>query len=304
MGHGSYKASDWAKLKDSRGIKATSDASNIFTTSTFKDKYNPLFIDNRESCDSEDSPESTPVILAFDVTGSMGYLAAEIAKNSLNKTVLEIYDKKPVTNPHVMCGAFTSPGMKAPLQVTQFEADIRIVEQLLDLWVGFGGNKYSYDSLVWYFAAKHTKVDSYEKRGKKGFIFCIGDEICGGDLSCSEIRSVFGDEIFGSAYSLPQLLAMASKKYEVFHITTGNRCESSNKTWEQFMPGRVAPLKSEGISYLSEVIISIMQMTNGMDKNEILEQWDGEAKVYVENALGGIRQRLPGGKLRNIFFKK
>jgi hypothetical protein len=30
----------------------------------------------------------------LDVTGSMGYLSEEIAKNSLNKTMLEIYDKQ------------------------------------------------------------------------------------------------------------------------------------------------------------------------------------------------------------------
>ena len=148
MGRGSYKASDWAKLKDSRKISTSSNVEQIFSGNTVQDKYNPKFINMRESCDSEDSPLSTPIIIGFDVTGSMGYLAAEIAKNSLNKTITQLYEKQPVTNPHVMCAAVTEPIADDGLQVTQFEADIRVIEQLLDLKVCFGGNWYSYDSLV------------------------------------------------------------------------------------------------------------------------------------------------------------
>ena len=70
MGRGSYKASDWAKLRSSRGITSTSNASAIFTSKKAKDAYLPKFIDVRESRDSEDSPNSTPIILGFDVTGS------------------------------------------------------------------------------------------------------------------------------------------------------------------------------------------------------------------------------------------
>lgn len=72
MGYGSYKASDWAKLKNSRSISDDSNAGAIFKKSTLNDKYNPRFIQMRESCDSNDSPASTPIIIAFDVTGSMG----------------------------------------------------------------------------------------------------------------------------------------------------------------------------------------------------------------------------------------
>ncbi len=287
MGYGSYRASDWTKLKQSRGISSSSDAAQIFSSKSIQDKYNPRFINVRESCDSEDSPESTPIIIAFDVTGSMGYLAAEIAKNSLNKTITEIYDKKPVTNPHVMCAAITDPHRDTGLQVTQFEADIRVIEQLLDLRVGFGGNLYSYDSLIWYFAAKHTKIDSFDKRGKKGFLFFIGDEICGAEkgewLLSKNLKDVFDDEV-EKGYPLREIADMAMEKYEIFHIVTGGNGRGL-ESWQKFLPGRVAEVKSANIEYLSEVITSIMQLTNGMPAESVISQWSGKTKDVVAFAL-------------------
>lgn len=289
MGYGSYRASDWDKLRTSRGINSDSSASQIFSGNSLKEKYDPCFIEVRESCDSKDSPLSTPIILGFDVTGSMGYLAAEIAKNSLNKTITEIYDKKPVTDPHVMCAAFTGAKCNGAIQVTQFEADIRVVEQLLELKVGFGWNSYSYDSLVWYFAAKHTRIDCFEKRGKKGFIFCIGDEICDAPdtehMSSENIRNIFKDEV-DKGYSLKELYEMAAKKYEVFHIVTGDTRAVSG--WNEFMPGRSVYINEERIDKLSEVITSIMQVVNGMSKEKVISQWDGEAKDAVVEALETI----------------
>ena len=187
MGYGSYKAKDWDKLRNSRGINSSSNVNDIFKNREVDPKYDPKNINVRESRDSADSPESTPIIIGFDDTGSMGYLAQEIAQNSLNKTVTEIYDKNPVTNPHVMCAAYGNAGDVGPLQVTQFEADIKIVEQLLDLWIPLRGMGDSGDPLLWYFAAKHTSIDSWEKRGKKGFLFTIGDDTIK--------RSIFNDKI-------------------------------------------------------------------------------------------------------------
>ncbi|SCW28555.1 hypothetical protein SAMN02910456_00349 [Ruminococcaceae bacterium YRB3002] len=291
MGYGSYKASDWAKLRSSKGINSSSNASDIFARE-FKDKYNPRFIDKRESRDSEDSPESTPIIIGFDVTGSMGYLAEEIAKNSLNKTITEIYDKQPVTNPHVMCAAFTCPGgHEGSLQVTQFEADIRVIEQLFELRVNYGGNTYSYDNLVWYFASRHTDIDCYNKRGKKGFIICIGDEICGYDdgdyLTKRDMESVFDDKDVPAHLNLMDLYNEVSERYEVFHIITdmGYRFEKALSTWENLLPGKVAVIKEEEISYLSEVITSIMQLASGKSRKSVIEQWPEETRPIVEKAI-------------------
>lgn len=296
MGYGSYRASDWTKLKNSRGISSSSNADSIFSSNKYQDKYNPKFINMRESCDSADSPNSTPIIIAFDVTGSMGYLAAEIAKNSLNKTITYLYEKQPVPNPHIMCGAFTGPSCpQGSLQVTQFEADIRVIEQLLELKVGDGWNAYSYDSLVWYFAAKHTRTDSFENRQKKGFIICIGDEVCGFSqnerLQKDEIIKIFSDD-HADDYSLRKLFEMANKKYEIFHIVTNKQDSEAYNTWHSFLPGRVALIEPENIDYLSEVITSLMQVANGKDKTEAADQWNKKAAKVVEEALKDINPSL------------
>ncbi|NLG05897.1 MAG: hypothetical protein GX567_19040 [Clostridia bacterium] len=312
MGYGSYQASDWEKLRNSRGINQASGAGDIFQHEQLEDRFDPKLITYRESRDSDDSPEATPIIIGFDVTGSMGYLAAEIAKNSLNKTVTEIYDKQPVTNPHILCAPFTGPYNDAPLQVTQFEADIRIVEQLLDMWVGFGGNKYSYDSLVWYFAAKHTKTDCYDKHNKKAFLFCIGDEVCGGDddiLTTTSVKKIYGDDITADL-TLSQIRNMASEKYEIFHIVTAMSNNGALDTWQKFLPGRVADLDPKNIEYLGEVIISIMQLANGMERCAVISQWPEEVQSIVSKAIGTIdvkpmnkRQNGISGFFRRIFGK-
>lgn len=294
MGRGSYKASDWAKLRSSRGITSTSNASAIFTSKKAKDAYLPKFIDVRESRDSEDSPNSTPIILGFDVTGSMGYLAEEIAKNALNETITNIYAKNPVTNPHVMCAAFVEPVDRDGLQVTQFEADIRVVEQLLDLRVGFGGNWFSYDSLLWYFAAKHTAIDSYEKRGKKGILIGIGDEIADYEyrhrITKDDIKTMFRDDV-DHDITLEEAYKMAAEKYEIIHIITGANQQNAWRTWTElpYMKGRVAILDPEDINCLSEVITSILQLINKGNREDIIKQWDEKDRAIVRKAIKEIQ---------------
>ncbi|MBQ6212660.1 MAG: hypothetical protein IJJ57_07195 [Ruminococcus sp.] len=293
MGRGSYNAADWNKLKNSRGINADSTANEIFSGNKVNEKYLPQFITMRESRDSEDSPQSTPIIIGFDSTGSMGYLAAEIAKNSLNKTATMILEKRPVTDPHIMCAAFTSPtaSVSTPaLQVTQFEADIRVVEQLLEFHLS-GGNRYSYDALVWYFALKHTSIDSYEKHKRKGFIFCIGDEV-GDDgksdiISSEDIKSVYNDD-GEHGFTTRDLYNAASEKYQIFHIITGSHTAGSLETWEPLIPGRNAVIEPGDIEFLAEVMLSIMQVAGGMSKADAASQWTDKAKNAVEKALSTI----------------
>ena len=75
MGQGSYRASDWLRLKNSRRLSDKSPVTSFFESTAAKKEYISSFVSKRECRDSIDSPRATPVIIGFDVTASMGYLA-------------------------------------------------------------------------------------------------------------------------------------------------------------------------------------------------------------------------------------
>src|SRR5262249_27189007 len=146
----------------------------VFGARRLDPNFDPARIRTRESRDSADNPQSTPIILASDVTGSMGFIAHELMQNGLNTLATEIYERRPVTDPHVMVMAVGDARVDAaPLQVTQFEADIRIADQVRRLWLegGGGGNGGESYSAAHAFAGLRTDVDCMRQRGKKGYLF-------------------------------------------------------------------------------------------------------------------------------------
>lgn len=291
MGHGSYASRDWDRLKSSRNISQQSTVHDLYQSRSMKAHLNPYNVKYRESCDSLDNPASTAIIVGLDVTGSMGYLSENIAKGALNRTMLEIYDKNPVTNPHIMFQAIgDSRSDEAPLQTTQFEADIRIAEQLLDVYFegrggGNGGESYL---LSWYFAAKHTRIDCYEKRHEKGFLFTIGDECCHKTLTREEILRVFGDGDSNEQYTAGELFDEASEKYEIFHIVMkagGYKYQNSGKDWRGLIGSRAIELDPEDLDVLPEIFVSLMQYARGAHRDQILTQWKGKAQDVVSRIL-------------------
>lgn len=297
MGFGSYRSSDWSKLKASAKITDASNVSQIFKNRSMEERFNPKFINVRESMDSEEHPNSTPVIIGLDTTGSMGYLSEEIAKNGLNETMLKIYATKPIEDPQLMFAAIGDVTDNAPLQVTQFESDIRIAEQLFALWMeGRGGDMPEDFELLWYFAAKHTRIDSFEKHGKKGFLFTIGDADVHEMVKGPNVAEIFKDE--SCNYSSKNLYKMASEKYQVFHIHLNNSgLVPSN--FSSIMGDRVAVLPKSSVSVIPETIITIMQLANGEDKETVLSQWSEVARPVVENAIKNMTFK---SKKKGLFF--
>ncbi len=294
MGHGSYKSTDWDRLKTTRNINDQSTVRNLYRSNQMRAELNPYKVTYRESCDSLDNPASTAVIFGLDVTGSMGYLSEAIAKYALNSTMLQIYEKNPVTNPHIMFQAIGDGKTDtAPLQVTQFEADIRIAEQLLDVYFegkggGNGGESYL---LSWYFAARHTKIDCWEKRHEKGFIFTIGDECCHQDLTRDEILRIFGEE--SPSCSAASLYREASEKYEIFHIVMkagSYNHQHSGENWRRLIGNRALELDPEDLDVLPEIFVSLMQHTRGVNLTQILAQWSGKAVGVVKNIIESTAQ--------------
>lgn len=285
MGSGRWSSTDWDRVATTR---STQSQSQVFTSRSMLSELNPHGV-VRESVDSEDNPNSTPIIITCDVTGSMGITAEEIVKKSLGTVMKEIYDRKPVTDPHI-CGMATGDAFcdRAPLQVTQFEADIRISDQMAKIWIegnggGNGGESYM---LPWYFAAYHVKADAITKRGKKGYIFTIGDEHCHSTLTRDQIKNIFGDDI-EQDLSTKDLLTIASENWNIFHLIV-LRPENSNevKTWKALLGERAMVLTD--LSKLGEVIVSTMQVMEGSDVDTVVNSWSGNTAVVVRDAIKDI----------------
>ena len=260
MGYGSYTASDWTALKKSRGLSEKNTLDEVFNSVGAKNKYSVYNAGIRESRDSMDSPQAVPIIIGFDVTSSMGYLAKELAVSSLNMTVQSLYKKGKPEYPHIMCAAIGDcKSDRYPLQVTQFEADIRIISQLTELYPegGGGGNDGESYNLLWYFAARHTCTDHFEKRNTKGILITIGDDKCHSRLSGKEISSVFGDKDCEYGFSNEELLKMAERKYHVFHIVIEKGDAHDYKVlemWQRLMKGKVTVIRKEDIGFLHGLI--------------------------------------------------
>ncbi len=304
MGCGNWRAEDWKSYSSSR-ISGRS-AREIYTASKMKDEYNPLGVKIRESRDSLDHANSTPVIIGLDVTGSMSRIL-EVTAKCLGDMVKEILDRKPVSDPQIMFSAIGDAMCdRAPLQVTQFESDIRIASQLTELWFerGGGGNNFESYPLIWYFAANHTSTDAWEKRQKKGFIFTMGDDNFPKVLTKDEIKKFIGDDIEADI-SVESLYAQVSRKYHVFHLMLeqgGNAGQVDKYKFIDLM-GENAISVSD-YNCISEIIVSLMEAVGGKDKEEIIQSWQSEStQLAVRNALGGLSKKNNIGRMIKKFIK-
>ena len=306
MGNGRWSANAWAQY-NSRSIKGKSQA-QIFTSRQMNAAYDPARITVRESRDSADNPNSTPIILASDVTGSMGMIAETLIRDGLNTLATEIYDRKPVSDPHVMImavgDAYTD---QAPLQVTQFEADIRVAEQARELYIerGGGGNGGESYSLAHLFAATKISADAIEKHGRKGYLFTIGDEPVLDTLRREQIRR-FLNIPAERDLSAAEMVEMAERNWEVFHIVLANEgyarrnLHSVLKTWQPILPERTVLL--EDVNALAETVVSLIQVNEGAKAQDVANSWSGSTALVVANALRGVpAKKPPGGGLRRFF---
>ena len=242
MGSSNWSSSDWQSFSSNTRAKSTAQ---VFSQHGMHPDLNPRGVAMRESRDSAANPNSHAIIVASDVTGSMGMLAEALVRKGMGVLVEELLARKPVSDPHIMCmGVGDAYTDRAPLQTSQFEADIKIAQQLSQIWLeaGGGGNGGESYPLAWYFAARHTSIDCFEKRQKKGYLFTVGDENPHKVLTRDQVKKIFGDDIERDLTSA-ELLTMASRSYHVFHLLVeeSRACEPSVKqNWKDLL-GERAP---------------------------------------------------------------
>lgn len=295
MGRGKWDCTTSKQyLTYSNSIAATTSHREVFRETQIHESLNPTGITIRESCDSDENPTSNAIIIGLDVTGSMGNIAHHIAKEGLGTLMTEIMEREPVVNPHIMFMAIgDAHSDRAPLQVSQFEPDIRIVEQLANIFVegnGGGNESESYD-LPWYFAANHTTIDCFNKRQKKGYLFTMGDEMPPEYLTSREIETIFGNRPQVDKILSADSLKLAQEQYHVFHliIEDGSFARRHGQrvlgAWSDILGTRALPVFNHQM--VPQVILSAIQVSEGMDPEEVIVTWqDPSVAKVVRRALG------------------
>jgi len=298
MGTVRWDEDDWRRASAATAGKRTEE---IFTSSGMHPGLNPYRVD-RESRDSLVNPASTAIVIGLDVTGSMGMIADAMAREGLGTLVEEILQRKPVSDPHILaCGIGDAWHDEAPLQVTQFEADIRIADQLKMIWLekGGGGNNHEGYHLPWYFAAQHTRIDCFEKRNTKGYLFTVGDEEPPPQLLAKQAREIFGDRLERDL-SAQELLTLVSRMYHVFHVVVEEGSHARQHLprvldkWRALLGQRVLRLKD--YRRLAEVVVSAIEVNEGRDRETVAKSWSGDTAVVVAHALG----TLPASRIRSL----
>lgn len=217
MGAGTFNTSTYYEQASTYQTKSRE---RLFSKKAMHTSFEPRNVTKRESCASPEHPDPTSIIIACDVTGSMGQIPETLLKGGLGKLMEKMLSIGAIPDPQVMFAAIGDTQYdKAPLQVTQFESDNRIAEQLKKLFLEGGGGTNQWESYnaIWYFAARKTTLDSFEK-GKKGLLFTIGDELMPPTLTADHIRRFIDSEYIGPDIDSKDLLREVSEKYDVFHI--------------------------------------------------------------------------------------
>ncbi len=224
----------------------------VFSQRNLDAQMNPKGVAFREARDSEEHPESFPIIIALDETGSMGHIPELIVKKIM-PDIMESIINAGVRDPQVM---FMGIGdccfnEQAPLQVGQFESSDELMEKWLTkvfLEGRGGGNRTESYPLAWYFAARHIVTDAWEKRQQKGVLITIGDESYQQCLLQEQIKKYIGDNVQEDIVA-SALLEEVQEKWIVFHIHCNGGCYRASETkWEGLLgPNLVVSTDNDGM---------------------------------------------------------
>ena len=299
MGRRTYSDSDLLETK--KAIKdsgkdtfaRTADIQQGRTNATCHEKLSIAeeFRRNRESRDSDAHPKSNAVALWFDVTGSLLNVPKELEPN-LKDLMGYFLNKDYLPDVAVMFSAVgDSTCDRVPFQVGQFETgaqELMNFFQRVYLEGGGGGqNTESYQNVL-YYMARHTQIDCFEKRGKKGYLIMFGDELPYDEVRASEVKDLMDG--FGPDENIPlkKIIEEARKKYVVIYIipreTSNGRDPEIWSTWQRLL-GEEFVLGMEKTSQICELVGAIVGVCEGkVSSQEAVENLKkkGVSKEYLE----------------------
>lgn len=275
----------------------------------------------RECIISDDHPDPTPIAVLFDVTGSMGSIPRTL-QTKMGALHGLLVRKGYASDPQILFGAIGDANTdRVPLQVGQFESDNAMDENLENIFLEGNGGGQGMESyaLGAYFLARHTYLDPFEKNGKKGYAFLIGDERYYNNVPRAHIQDLIGDTIAANV-GTEEIFRELEKRYHVYFIAVespsyyfdynlgkiGDTFQDS--TWRGLLGERAIPLEDpnavcetiagvigilEGAVTLDDTLDDLADV--GADPKAI--QAAGRALATVgagANVVAGVSGSLPG----------
>lgn len=301
MGGGNYSHEAYQHISSTRQNMTSHEIREKVFSSAMKAHMDPRNIKLRESRDSANHPESNALAVVFDVTGSMGQIPIEFARHKLGNLMKLLLEQSLIPHPQVCFGA-VGDGLcdTAPFQVGQFESDVTMDQCLKDVWIegqggGNGGESYA---LAHYFFARRSSIDCFEKRGKKGYLFTMGDEPVHRYVTRGEASKFFGDRLEADL-PVQDIIREAQQRYNVFHIVVGHTSHGDDPHviagWRELLGDNV--LKLDDPQDVSELVAAAVGLSEGLDieKIDAALRANGATARTVANvnaAVAGFRQAL------------
>lgn len=289
MGYSSWSDDAYLHLKKSYSVRSTDDIFINNRLGRISADMSPNGVKFRESRDSDEHPDSLSVAVFLDVTGSMGRIPEILVKEKLG-ALMNTLISHGIEHPQILFGAIGDHiSDQFPLQVGQFESGTKELDKwLTSVYIEGGGGGQSMESylLAWLFGARHTTIDCFEKRGQKGFLFTLGDEMSWDNVDVNALKKLMGyaqtDKI-----SDAQILNEAMRCYHVFHIHINEASYRDDPQvlgyWRRLLGERLIIL--DDYNAIAETIASTVAILHGVDLKKITSGFDAHTANTVEKAL-------------------
>lgn len=294
MGYAKWSTQDYHQLRSRYAHQSRDDIFRNNRLGRISEAMSPNGLGIRESRDSQAHPNSLAIGIFLDVTGSMGRIPELLIRQKLG-TLMDTMLQHGVTDPQVMFSAIGDQYTdRAPLQVGQFESGAKEMNHCLSqvyLEGGGGGQARESYQLAWLIAGRHTSIDCFEKRGQKGFLFTVGDEMSWDQTDGDFLKQLMG---YPEAYpvSSQDLLAAAQEKYHVYHIHINETGYKDNpqvlQYWRSLLGEQFIVLENH--TALAELIASIIAMVQGVDPQSFAPNFDQQTTQLIEGSLQGLRR--------------
>lgn len=269
MGNASYSVLN--RSANTQQYKSQS-REQIFKQSGISDEMSPRGVVMREARDSEENPNSFPIILGLDVTASMGIIPETLIKDGLPTLMGSIIEHGTPDPALLFMGIGDDRVDQAPLQIGQFESGDELLDSWLEkLWLesGGGGNGGESYHLAWYFAAYHTVTDAWEKRTQKGVLVTVGDEPVHRSITHGSMQTIMGGASkLEATVGVHELLSAAREGWEVYHIipslTYNGNLPEVQEGWKELL-GERAILVDDHHKIPNKITEIVVKHSSGKD---------------------------------------